>query len=358
MAQKRNDRKPLILAVRFSAMGDVAIAAGLLGGVCRANPDTRVLVLTRARWSALFDNLAPNLSAEGVELCDYTGPAGMLRLLNDVIARHGRPAAIVDLHSVLRSRLLCMFARFKGIRVYRIDKGRRDKKRLVAKGASSSAPLVTTADRYMAALSAAGLDKAAPAAANYAAASLPTGIMPRKGREIWIGVAPYAAHQSKSYPEDQTDRLLQLLHERYGSRLRLFLFGGGASEAERLAAKTSALSRMGASVTNMAAAKVGLPGEMALIARLDVMVAMDSGNMHLAALCGIPTVSVWGGTHPYAGFTPLPTAPSIQLGTDMPCRPCSVFGNRPCHRKDMPYACMRAVSPAQVADAVKQLTKE
>ena len=42
--------------------------------------------------------------------------------------------------------------------------------------------------------------------------------------------------------------------------------------------------------------------ELILMSHLDVMLSMDSANMHLASLTGIPVVSIWGATHPMAGF--------------------------------------------------------
>ena len=49
--------------------------------------------------------------------------------------------------------------------------------------------------------------------------------------------------------------------------------------------------------------------ELNLMSHLDVMLSMDSANMHLASLVNIPVVSVWGATHPYAGFMVSPQNP-------------------------------------------------
>ena len=54
----------------------------------------------------------------------------------------------------------------------------------------------------------------------------------------------------------------------------------------------------------MDASKVlgGLKEELILMRHLDAMLTMDSANMHLAALVGTKVVSIWGSTHPFAGF--------------------------------------------------------
>ena len=48
--------------------------------------------------------------------------------------------------------------------------------------------------------------------------------------------------------------------------------------------------------------KLNMRTELNLMSHLDVMLSMDSANMHLASLVNIPVVSIWGATHPYAGF--------------------------------------------------------
>ncbi|MDE6541614.1 MAG: glycosyl transferase family 1, partial [Muribaculaceae bacterium] len=77
---------------------------------------------------------------------------------------------------------------------------------------------------------------------------------------------------------------------------------------------------------------------------LDCMLTMDSGNMHLAAIAGTPTLSIWGATHPYCGFAAWRQSDADTIQLPVPCRPCSVFGNRPCRRRDL--MCLDAIRPA------------
>ena len=83
---------------------------------------------------------------------------------------------------------------------------------------------------------------------------------------------------------------------------------------------------------------------------------MDSGNMHLAALSGVPVLSIWGATHPDAGFGPWGQGEEaiLQIPTDeLTCRPCSVFGNKPCWRGDL--ACLTSISVETVAAGVGRM---
>jgi ADP-heptose:LPS heptosyltransferase len=89
------------------------------------------------------------------------------------------------------------------------------------------------------------------------------------------------------------------------------------------------------------------------MSHLNAMISMDSANMHLASLVGVPVVSVWGATHPYAGFMGWKQSPVNAVQLDMPCRPCSVFGQKPCRRKD--GACLRGIMPERVIEKVEKL---
>ena len=98
--------------------------------------------------------------------------------------------------------------------------------------------------------------------------------------------------------------------------------------------------------------KLGFSGELALMSHLKLLVSMDSANMHLASLVGLPVISVWGATHPYAGFLGWRKSLDNVVQLDLPCRPCSIFGNRPCWRND--YACLNEISPEEIADKIKK----
>ena len=96
-----------------------------------------------------------------------------------------------------------------------------------------------------------------------------------------------------------------------------------------------------------------LQEELILMSRLDVMISMDSANMHLASLVNTPVVSIWGATHPYAGFMGWNQSIDNAVQTDLPCRPCSIYGEKPCRRKD--YACLYQIKPEQIIQQVDKI---
>ena len=104
------------------------------------------------------------------------------------------------------------------------------------------------------------------------------------------------------------------------------LFGGGISEIEILASWEKQFKNC-----ISAAGKLSFSEELGFISNLDLMLAMDSGNAHLAAMYAVPTVTIWGVTHPYAGFSPFNQPQENALLSDRslyPAIPTSIYGNK------------------------------
>ncbi len=131
-------------------------------------------------------------------------------------------------------------------------------------------------------------------------------------------------------------------------RVKVFLFGGGKNEESVLASWVNKYP----SVTSLIG-KLNMNTELILMSYLDAMVSMDSANMHLASLVNAPVVSVWGATHPYCGFMGWKQSPMNAVQVDLPCRPCSVFGNKSCYRKD--YACLNMITPDMVIKKIESI---
>ena len=340
-----------LLVIRFSAMGDVALVQPALKAVLHAHPDLRITLLTRPAFVPLFAGME-RVDCIGADVSRvYKGAHGLYRLYRH-LKKTLQPDGVIDLHDVLRSWLLCAFFKKDGIPFYRIDKGRREKKALTRKRNKKFAPLKHSVDRYLAVFQAAGRPAKLLPAFGFAGASLPSDWLQAKGLMAhtmpWIGIAPFARHNTKQWPLEKTAKVIAHFIDKGH---RLFLFGGGSRE---IAAFQSLQQQFPAII--IVAGQLSLAQELGLIRKLDLMLTMDSANMHLAALSGTPVFSIWGPTHPYAGFAPLAGKRSlmVQIGHDqLGCRPCSVFGNVPCFRGD--HACMQWIQPAQVIDKMEAL---
>ena len=242
---------------------------------------------------------------------------------------------------MLRTQVIRKFFLLSGIPVKVIDKGRKGKKELTRKKDKVLKQLPTTFERYAAVFEELGLTVDLSAQL--------TPVMPgtkalfqAQGKRI-VGIAPFAQHAEKMYPAEKMKELIRLLLA--AGDVQVYLFGGGKEESRILGEWEKELP----GIISMAG-KMDFATELQYISQLDLMVSMDSANMHLASLYGVPVVSIWGGTHPFAGFygwrQPYENAAQIELY----CRPCSVFGNKPCYRGDL--ACMHELTPLAIAQKI------
>ena len=101
------------------------------------------------------------------------------------------------------------------------------------------------------------------------------------------------------------------------------------------------------------AGKYSILNELKIISNLDVLISMDSANMHLASLVNTPVVSIWGATHRFAGCYGWKQNADNTVEVELSCRPCSVYGNKPCFRKD--YACLNRITPEMIISKVNSV---
>ena len=119
-----------VLLMRLSAMGDVAMTVPVVASFAKAYPDIDITMLSTPRFQPLFANI-PNLKFIGVDKTGrHKGIRGLWRLSKEITA-DGDFDQMIDLHDVLRSKMLRTIMRFRGSDVIVVDKGREEKKALV-----------------------------------------------------------------------------------------------------------------------------------------------------------------------------------------------------------------------------------
>lgn len=334
-------------------MGDVAMTAPVLAEVVRRYPQTEIVLLTRGFYEPFFDGI-PNLIFHNIDLARYhRGLKGLLRLYRELRQAYPDVEHIIDLQDKIYSKLLRKLYRLaSGKSYHHINKGRAEKKALTAMPEKGKVlrPLRTSIERYVDVFRAAGFD--IPAIGTDLSAYRRMRPVPqalgfkREPREHWIGFAPFAQHKGKVYPMEKMREVALMLIERYPS-VRIFIFGGG-DEERQLADTAAQESESGRCISVVG--RFSLREEIDLIANLDLMVSMDSSAMHMSSLVGTPVVSVWGATHPYAGFLGLGQSAEDAVGLDMACRPCSVYGHKECWRGD--YACLNDLPPERIFERI------
>lgn len=313
-----------ILVIRLSAMGDVAMTVPVLSALVQTYPQLNITVLTRGFFRPIFKDI-PNLTIYEVKVKGpHKGFFGLWKLFLELKALEFD--AVADLHNVLRSNLLKFFFKILAIPFAQIDKGRAQKKALTADRGKVFAPLKTTHERYADVFSKLGFPislRQVKLLPRLPLADTITAIAGHHARK-WIGIAPFAAFNGKMYPQALMEEVIRPFA--LSGSYTLFLFGGGAKEQRQL----ESWERKWENCISIPG-KLGFEEELVLISNLDLMVSMDSGNGHLSAMFNIPTITIWGVTHPYAGFTPFAQDPENSLLADRkryPLIPTSVYGNK------------------------------
>ena len=322
ITSSRAKKSAHILVIRLSAMGDVAMTVPVISNLLHQYPDLKITLLTRKAFAPMFSSMERVVVFEADVKGVHRGLLGLWRLYKAL--KIEQPDAIADLHNVLRSKILKFFFSFSSISIGQIDKGRKEKKALTAAKNKTFRPLKNTHERYADVFR--GLGYPMVLDTSYVQ---PRRLISDKVLEVvgdhdrpWVGIAPFAAYEGKMYPLKQMEKAVQIISNT--NKYNIFLFGGGKEEIHLLKTMEQKFNN-----TIAIPDKLKFDEELGVISHLDVMLSMDSGNGHLAAIFGIPTITIWGVTHPYAGFYPFGQAPENAILADrekFPAIPTSVYG--------------------------------
>ncbi len=327
-------------------MGDIAIAAPVVRATAQTNPDTFFTMVSRPYIEPLFTGI-PNLRFYPV---DFTGRLkgipGLVRLFLSLMKLN--PTHIADLHNVTRTWILRTLFFLSFVPVKYMKKGRKERRLLTRRDNKILKQITPVYEKYAAVLQRTGI--VIPENEQIILNGGRKYIFPdnsaqkTEDRFIKIGIAPFAKHKAKMWPLERMEQVISTLSKNPG--IKIFLFGGGNKESAML----QAMEQKYSSVESMAG-RHSLSKEIEIIRELDLLVTMDSANMHLASFASTPVISIWGATHPFAGFYGLGQPQEYAVQVPLECRPCSVYGNKKCYRKD--YACLMNIQVSDVLERVE-----
>lgn len=309
------------------------------------NPDVRITFISRPFFKPFFEGI-PNLAFFAFDAKErHKGFLGLIRLFNDL--RKLDIDAFADLHNVLRSKVVRTLFALGGKRTASVDKGRAEKKALTRAENKIFEPVTPMFERHVKVFQELGFQ-----------IDLSNPVFPPKqqmDKEIidligeknqnWIGIAPFAQYDSKVYPQDLMQEVIDSLAG--NANHKILLFGGGNKEIEILEQFAE-----GKENVNVIAGKIAFRQELQLISNLDVMLSMDSGNAHIAAMLGVNVITLWGATHPYAGFLPFNQPLGSALVSDrnqFPKLPTSVYGNKKVEGYE---EVMRTIKPEEIVEKI------
>lgn len=339
-----SQKKTHILVIRLSAMGDVAMTVPVIRALVRQHPNVKITFVSKGFLKPLFDSIS-NVTFFAVDTNGrHKGFWGLIKLFNELKSQN--VTHVADLHDVLRSKVIRNFFRFAGFKVAHIDKGRAEKKALTRVKNKVFKQLKTSHQRYADVFLELGFLVDISKSFTLEKPQLNEQVLALTGKSYqkWIGIAPFAAFSSKTYPIDLTEKVIANLDK---LNYKIFLFGGKAD-----AKSLEPLANKYENVTSVAGKLMGLKNELDLISNLDIMLSMDSGNAHFSAMQNVKTITLWGGTHPFAGFAPYNQPKDFCLLPDLekfPNLPCSVYGNKICNGYEN---VMRSISPELVVNKI------
>lgn len=341
-----------ILVIRLSAMGDVAMTVPVLRALIQQHPELKLTVVSRPFFKPFFDGI-PNVNFFAVDLQKrHKGFFGLLQLFSDL--KKLDIDAVADLHNVLRSKVVRSLFALSGKKVAFTDKGRAEKKALTSLTNKVFKPVKPMVERHVETFKKLGFSIDLTSR-NFGTqfptkAILSDDILKTTGNKTqnWVGIAPFAQYQSKVYPFDLMQKVIDELAK--NNSIKIFLFGGGNEEIQQL----NQLQNNHSNVIVLAG-KLKFKQELDVISNLDVMLSMDSGNAHIAAMLGVKVITLWGATHPFAGFSPFNQLLENCITADRekyPLLPTSIYGNK----KVKGYEdVMRSIEPEKVVFSVQSL---
>ena len=315
-------RAKKVLILRFSSFGDIAIMIPVLRALSKQYPNVEFNLASRPKMAPLFEEFV-NINFISLDIeNDYKGLNGIYKLFK--ILKLIKPTHIADLHFVIRTRVIGLLFKILGYKVKSIDKGRRQKKALTRIRNKHFEPLTPTIFRYSKVFSKLGFSIDITKNELSHNNSLPENLKEvfYSDKKKWIGIAPFASFEGKTYPLDLMQQVIVFLQRDY----KIFLLGAGKKEEDLLSVWTKAYSNCW-----NASKELDFKEQLKAFPFLDLMISMDSLNGHLASNAGVPVITLWGQTHPYAGFAPFGQPEDNSICSDRikyPGIPTSIYGKK------------------------------
>ena len=333
-----------VLVMRLSVLGNVAMTIPVLYPVCKANPDTRFIMLTKKWPASMFHDRPANLKVVDFDVNEnHSGLIGLLKLAAQLHKLYDIDA-VADLHNVSGTWIIDAYMKLRGAKIARLDREKPKRRALV--NHKSNEPVTPIHERYRNAFRQLGFEAPDNFTHLYEGRDWPTSpiVLNKEEGQRWIAVSPFSSHKGKAYPLELMEQVIAELtkHENY----RIFLMGGGKSEKIAL----RPIARKYKNVVSMAEVKHKFIDEYALLGNCDLMLTMESANMHLASLVDLQAMTIWGPTSPSCGYLGYNQVEEDDIQLDMDCRPCSITGDKPCRYGD--YRCLKNMSPEYIVQHV------
>ncbi len=329
-----------VLLIRYSSLGDVVLTSAVPSAIRRVVPDAAITVLTKRSLVPIAEHFDTDVTVIGVR--DNRALGESIRQL-----RSQRFDVVIDLHASIRSMIVshALYATQRA----RVEKETRRRRRMVKDKHGLDSPLSVVSNFCHAAHSLfPDLTECDPklrlTAGEHATAKRLREQLPHA-----LGIGWGARWPTKTVPTSLWEAVLTELRQGSITSVRLFGLAGHQQDMQIFASEV-ATQRSDIRVEIHA----GLPYADLLVYLYScaAYLGSDSGVMHMAAALGVPTVAVFGPTHPSLGFAPVGEH-TRTIHSGIWCSPCHKHGSAPCFRERR--FCFEELDPKTVATAIHDM---
>ena len=323
-----------VLVIRYSALGDVVLATSVIEPLHARFPDARIEWVTSPAYAPLLEGLP------GLARVHRLGRGGLREAVELAVKLRGRFDLAVDLQNKVKSAIV---ARAAGRRQLVFRRRSPGQSALALLGVDppvrgpGATQLYADVLRPLGVFRPGRIQVALPASARDAAAAALAG-----ARRPRVAVAPGASQATKLWAPDRFAAVADALAAQGAS----IVLAGGPADAVALAGfRAACRAPIAADLT-----RLPVDGLAAGLASVDLLVACDSGPVHLASAVGTPVLAVFGPTSPER-WGPPPPGKAVSLPID--CAPCSNHGGPRCPEGH--HRCMADLPSSTVAEEARRL---
>ena len=303
------------------------------------HPEIKITLLTTRFFSTLYNQI-PEINFLYFESKHKTlrGLFCLSRKINKI-----NPDFIIDLHDVLRTKILRLFLINKFGNTAVVNKGRKEKKLLI-RGIKSE-PLKSMHCRYAETFEPLNIKINIDDFSYYKKIKIAHHHYAFNSNNKLIGIAPFARHKCKEYSINNIINFIDSLDKSW----QILIFGAPGNEEQKIIKLCNNKSNR-----HVISSNYNLEQQMAIMSNLDVMISMDSANGHIASLFGIDVITIWGATHPNSGYGPLNQPKENSIVPDLnkyPDLPVTIYGS------DCPADYVEAINTIKCERILERLNK-
>jgi ADP-heptose:LPS heptosyltransferase len=345
------------LIVRYSQIGDVLILIPLVFSLGKQYPDDEFTVLTNPKFAGLFKQMPPNVSLYPMTYRKKRIPLrGLVHLFNRYLLllkislsnKYDKVALLQN--GTFEDQLQRLFSIRKS-KIAGIDLTDFLSKEKFKIASPDSPSLFDLFIRTLSQLDYTGLKNEFDFSF-YTQSDRRNNLLEKcniKKNKQLIGLAPFSRLKAKMYSLDKMEEIIRFYHQK--ENIGVLILGGGRDEkfqAESWEEKYPGIVSL--------VDALSFDEEITLISACSLVLSMDSANMHLASFVGVPVVSIWGPSHPKLGYYPVNQDINNAVQKELPCRPCSFWGENPCANANK-YECMN-IAPEIIIEKINTFIKQ